>query len=407
MSIVLALNPGSNSLKFDLVEVASNQTRASQSRKLLTGAIDDIGKPARLILSRDGKTIAERDGDFHDFTAATERVLEALQSAEDDNIPSLGDVDLAAVRVVHGGDTFTAAVRFDDQVRAEIERREPQAPLHNGNSLRIVDVLARIAPNLAVAVAFDTAFHHTLPELAWRYPIPRDLADELGIRKFGFHGLSHRYMLEQYAHLTGKSPADVSAVTLHLESGSSACAIERGRSIDTSMGFTPLEGLMMGTRSGSIDPAILPFLMKARNIDAEAALHILEKQSGLLGVSGVSLDTRILRQRTDEHSQQAIQIFAYRVRHYVGAYLAILDQADAVIFGGGIGENTPEVRTDVCAGLKPWGLTLDPHLNATISQGDASLHTPDSTLAAWTIHVEEGLQLAHECCAAINLAAQP
>ena len=205
-------------------------------------------------------------------------------------------------------------------------------------------------------------------------------------------------MLEQYAHLTGKAPADCSLVTLHLESGSSACAIQHGKSIDTSMGFTPLEGLMMGTRCGSIDPAILPFLMQAQRTSTPPKPSTSwRKKSGLLGISGVTLDTRILRKRDDEASKLAIQMFGYRVRHYVGAYLAILGQAEAIIFGGGIGENTPEVRSQVAEGLTSWGLHLDPHLNETVCQGDAYLHTPDSRLAAWTIHAEEGMQLAHEC----------
>jgi acetate kinase len=395
MPLVIALNPGSNSLKFDIVETGASQSRASQSKKLLSGTVDDIGRPTKLILTREGKTVAEHEGDFKDFSAATASAIEALASSD----PKWSDIEQAAVRVVHGGDAYDSAVSFDDSVRAEIERREPQAPLHNASSLRIIDVLREKSPRLPIAVAFDTAFHHTLPEQAWRYPIARDVADELGIRKFGFHGLSHRYMLEQYAYLTGKPPADCSLVTLHLESGSSACAIQSGRSVDTSMGFTPLEGLMMGTRSGSIDPAILPFLMQAKGIGAEEALKILEKKSGLLGISGVTLDTRILRKRDDEASKLAIQMFAYRVRHCVGAYLAILGEAEAVVFGGGIGENTPEVRTSVCDGLKNWGLTLDPHLNETVCAGDSYVNTADSKLAAWVIHAEEGLQLAHECTA--------
>jgi acetate kinase len=401
MPLVLALNPGSNSLKFDLVDVAPRQVRASDAKKLLSGTIDDIGKQTKLLLTRDGQTTAEREGDFSDFSAATERVVEALREPSDPSLPHWDDIQLAAVRVVHGGDSFQSAVPFSDHVRAEIERREPLAPLHNANSLRILDVLLGLAPNLPLAVAFDTAFHHTIPEVAWRYPIPRDLADQHHIRRFGFHGLSHRYQLERYAQLAGRPVEEVSIVTTHLESGSSACAIRKGQSIDTSMGFTPLEGLMMGTRSGSIDPAILPFLMRELNLSADAALEILEKKSGLLGISGVSLDTRILRKREDAPSKLAIQIFGYHTLHYVGAYLAILGQAEAVVFGGGIGENTPEVRTQVCAGLTGWGFRLDEQKNETTCAGDTFIHHPESPLAAWVIHPEEGLQLAHECAQAI------
>ena len=395
MPRILALNPGSNSLKFDLVDVSPGQKIASEGKKLLTGTVDDIGKQTKLIVQQDGETIAEQEGDFQDFSAATERVVEFFQSNTE--IQNWKDLDQAAVRVVHGGDTFQKAERYTKEIREEIERREEQAPLHNANSLKIIDVLQQKSPDLRIAVTFDTAFHHTIPEHAWRYPIAHDVADALGIRKFGFHGLSHRYMLEQYAHLTNKRPEDISIVALHLESGSSACAIQNGKSIDTSMGFTPLEGLMMGTRCGSIDTAILPYLAEKQKISAEDALRILEKKSGLLGISGVSLDTRILRKRDDAASKLAIQMFGYRVRHFVGAYLAILGEAEAVVFGGGIGENTPEVRTEVTEGLRGWGIAIDQKKNETTCAGDTHIHTRYSTLGAWVIHVEEGMQLAHEC----------
>lgn len=388
MPNVLALNPGSNSLKFDLVDVKEGQSHAAESAKILSGTVDDIGKPTKLVLVEGGET-REIEGDFKDFTAATKRALASLDGRQ---------IDLAAVRVVHGGDAFDKAVRFDDRVRGEIERREPLAPLHNANSLKIVDALGGRFP---VAVAFDTAFHHSLPEVAWRYPIDRELADRHGIRRFGFHGLSHRFQLERYAHLRGKRPEECTLITTHLESGSSACAIRKGRSIDTSMGFTPLEGLMMGTRSGSVDPAIVPFLMKALGLPAEEALNLLEKKSGLQGVSGISLDTRILRKSDDPRAKFAMQLFAYRALHYVGAYLAVLGAsghvAEAVVFGGGIGENTPEIRAQIAAGLTPFGLDFDAHRNSGAAEGDHPLHTASSSLQAWSMKVEEGLQLAHEC----------
>jgi len=386
--IVLALNPGSNSLKFDLVDVSPHQTHAAEAKKLLSGTIDNIGKPTTLVLTEGDRT-REIEGDFKDFTAATQESLKALADRT---------FELAAVRVVHGGDTFTQAVPYDSHVRAEIERREPLAPLHNANSLKIMDALHGEFP---VSVAFDTAFHHTLPEIAWRYPIDRALADHLGIRRFGFHGLSHRFQLERYAHLRGKRPEDCILITTHLESGSSACAILNGRSIDTSMGFTPLEGLMMGTRSGSVDPAILPFLMKQLNLSANDALNILEKKSGLQGLSGISLDTRILRKSDEPAAKFALELFAYRALHFVAAYLAVLAStgtpAEAVIFGGGIGENTPEVRAGIAAGLAPFGLHFDPIRNESATSGDNPLHSEASLLQAWSMKVEEGLQLAYEC----------
>ncbi len=397
MPIVLALNPGSNSLKFDVVDVDLAQHCASQGKKLLSGVIDDIGKRTQLKLSRAGKEMASESLDAKDFSVATERVLDALESPKFAGQPTLKDVEVVGVRVVHGGDTFTSAVRLDDRVRSEIIKREPLAPLHNANSMRIIDALRKRSSQLPTAVAFDTAFHHTLPEHAWRYPIPRGVADRYAIRRFGFHGLSHRYMLERYAELVSQPVDRISVVTLHLESGSSAAAICNGESVDTSMGLTPLEGLMMGTRSGSLDPALIPFLMREAAMSVEDVMELLEKKSGLLGVSGVTLDTRELRKREDQASKLALKMFGYRVRQFVGAYLATLGNAQAVIFGGGIGENTPEVRSEVCAGLGGWGLDLSPETNEQTYDGDARITNGSSRLAAWVIHVEEGMQIAHEC----------
>ncbi len=395
MPLVLAFNPGSNSLKFDMVETATKHACAGDGRKLLSGSVDNIGKQTKLVLVRDGKTVGERRGEFKDFREATDAALEALGSFED-----IGDPDLAAVRVVHGGKAFDSAMRVDDRVREEIERREKLAPLHNANSLAILDVLRERKPALPAAVAFDTAFHRTMPEYAWRYPIERALADKHGVRRFGFHGLSHRYMLERYAQLAGQKPEEVSAVTFHLESGSSACAIERGRSVDTSMGFTPLEGLMMGTRSGSVDPAVVPYLAREAGMDVEEVLEILEKKSGLLGISGVSLDTRELTKREDAPSRLALKMFGYRARLFAGAYLAALGEAQAVVFGGGIGENTPEVRWEISEGLRGWGLEVDAGLNEKTVDGDVRISAEDARLGAWVIHVEEGMQLALECARA-------
>ena len=267
----------------------------------LTGTIDDIGKKTRISITLGEIAIPSKEVDAADFQQAATAVLKYLH----DSCPGeLEAVEQVAVRVVHGGDHFTSAVRYDDEVKRQIQIREELAPLHNQNSLKVIEVIRRYRDSLPIAVAFDTAFHQTLPETAWRYPIDRELADKHGIRKFGFHGLSHRYMMEQYAYLEGKPTSDVTLVTMHLESGSSVAAIAQGRSVETSMGFTPLEGLMMGTRSGSIDPAILPFLMKHEHLSVDAVLDVLEKHSGMLGISGTTMDTRILRKQSDPAAKQ-------------------------------------------------------------------------------------------------------
>jgi acetate kinase len=395
--VVLALNPGSNSLKFDIMNVNPRQGVASAGKKLLGGNIDDIGKKTRLAFLREGRVIATEAGKFGDFHEATNHVLHSLKTGQFHEGPKLADVDMVAVRVVHGGNAFTSAVLLDSRVRKEILSREELAPLHNKSSLEIIDAVRKQAPKLPIFVAFDTAFHHTLPEHAWRYPIARKVTDHYGIRKFGFHGLSHRYLLERYAELTGKSANQVSAVTLHLEGGSSASAIKKGKSIDTSMGFTPLEGLMMGSRCGNIDAAIVPFLIRHARMSPDKVMHILEKESGLVGISGKSMDTRILRTKTDKYSKLALKMFAYRVLCQVGSYLAVLGETDALIFGGGIGENTPEVRRAICDGLEAFGLTILPNVQSRTRSGDVRISRENSKLAAWVIHSEETLQLAHEC----------
>jgi acetate kinase len=397
MAIVVCFNPGSNSLKFDVVKMRSDAGSASEGVRLLTGAIDNIGKEAKLEVSRAEDKLISKKLKCGDFFEAAHDVFDVMEELKTKAISGLDRIELATIRVVHGGDSFTHAVSLDDDVLSKIEAYGELAPLHNPNALRVIESIREKSPSLPIAVAFDTAFHHTLPERAWRYPLDFALADRHKIRKYGFHGISHRYMLERFASLSGTRKEDSSIVTMHLESGSSVAAIQLGKSIETSMGFTPLEGLMMGTRSGSIDPAILPFLMRKEGISADEALNLLEKKSGLLGVSGVSLDTRILRGRKDARSVLALDMFGYRVKQTVGAYLAVLGTAQAIVFGGGIGENTPEVRRAVCEGLHRWGLELNDELNDRTVAGDIRISKENSRLEAWVIHSDEGMQLAYEC----------
>lgn len=395
MALALVFNPGSNSLKFELIETMPAQKIASQAQKLASAAIDNIGKQPKLSVYKGRETVGEQDTDAADMAEAVRAALRWLHGQPDPK-DALGSLDLIGVRVVHGGTKYAAATRLTPQVRHDIEALEDLAPLHNKSSLDILDVLAQELPATPAFVTFDTAFHRTLPEVAWRYPIERETADKYGVRKFGFHGASHRYMLEQYAAIIGKPTAQISIVTLHMESGSSACAIANGQSIDTTMGLTPLEGLMMGTRSGSIDPAILPYLMRKEDKSADDILTLLNKRSGLLGIAGGTLDTRELVKRDDDAAKLALAMFSYRVRLAVGAYLAALVDAEAVLFGGGIGEDSPWLREQVSTGLAGWGLELDPELNRSIS-GQVRISTKASRLHAWAMPVEEALQIAHEC----------
>jgi acetate kinase len=391
MPTVLCFNPGSNSLKFDLVETTRAQVMASQGKRILTGTIENIGRETTLEIREDDKNLAGEKIPAGDFADATQAALGAIAKLNH------GRPDLAAVRVVHGGDDFEHAVTVDDDVIRRVEERNELAPLHNPNAIRVIRALREHDDSLRVTAAFDTAFHHSLPEVAWRYPINLEIADRLKIRKFGFHGISHRYQLEQFCHLSDTPIDNANVITTHLESGSSVCAIRNGKSVETSMGFTPLEGIMMGTRSGSVDPAIVPFIMRHECISVDDALNVLEKKSGLLGISDQSLDTRVLRKNQDRRSQLALEMYAYRVRATIGAYLAVLGDARAIVFGGGIGENTPEIRWSILEGLRGWGVVVDQERNNVVMEGDCLLSAPESKLTVWVIHSDEGLQLAHEC----------
>ncbi len=396
MVTALAFNPGSHSLKFELVQMEPNQALASQANKVASAAVDSIADRPRLLVFGGRTVVSEQKVEAADMASAARVALKWLCSQEQTS-GLMDRLEFAAVRVVHGGAKFHRAVRVNDEVRREIEALEELAPLHNQTSLQIMDVLGHELAHLPVFAAFDTAFHRTIPEKAWRYPIDRQTADRHGIRKFGFHGLSHRYMFEHYARTAGKRKQELSVVTLHLESGCSACAISHGQSVDTTMGFTPLEGLMMGSRSGSIDPAIVPYLVKHERMSADDVLTMLNKRSGLIGVASGSLDTRELEKRDDYAAKIALAMFGYRVRLAVGAYLAAVPEAEAVLFGGGIGEDSPWLRADVCAGLTGWGLELDRAVNDRTTSGMVRISTGASRLHAWTIAVEEGLQIAHEC----------
>ena len=401
MAVALVFNPGSNSLKFELVELQSKQRAASDAVKIASAAIDDIGKQPQLSVYDGRNVISHESCEAADMPTSVRAAIAWLRKDEKAS-KKVAELTFCGVRVVHGGEKYAAAAQMSDEVRQDIEALEELAPLHNKSSLEILDVLEQEVPDVAKLVAFDTAFHRTLPEIAWRYPIERETADRNGVRKFGFHGLSHRYMLEHYAKTVGKQPEDLTLVTLHLESGSSACAISNGKSVDTTMGLTPLEGLMMGSRSGSIDPAILPYLMRKENKSGDEILTLLNKRSGLLGIAGGSLDTRELVKRDDEAAKLALAMFGYRVRLAVGAYLAALGDADAVVFGGGIGEDSPWLRADVCGGFGGWGLHLDAEVNEHAVTGQARISTEDSRLHAWSMAVEEGLQIAHECMAVFD-----
>ena len=396
----LVFNPGSNSLKAGIVCCQSGQQTALDGTKLVEVILEGIGKQAKLSVYR-GKKIAHSEPvDAPDFEGAGTAILRWLdaQTTQGANW-DLNKIELVGIRVVHGGARFLEPALLTAEVEKEILELAKWAPLHNRNSIAILPPIRNRLPSIPVLGAFDTSFHQTIPNTAALYAIPPELSQKHSIRRYGFHGISHRYMLERYAAIVKRDPQGLNLITMHLESGCSVTAIQHGISVDTTMGLTPLEGLMMGTRSGDVDPSLLPFLMRAEGIGPEEATRILEKESGLLGVSGKSLDTRVLMRDydTDAQVRLAMEMFSYRILKAVGAYLAALGGADALIFGGGIGENTPLVRKRVCEGLRWCGVKMDSEQNQALIDIEGRLSTEASPIQAFVISVEETLEIAHEC----------
>jgi acetate kinase len=393
---ILVMNPGGNSLKVEIVSCNPTQQFASDGKKLVSLILEGIGKTPCLSVM-DGKSPSHTEPiSAKDYSEAATSIFHWLEKEK--HLP-LGEIQCVGVRVVHGGRSFTGATRVTAEVEREIHSFERLAPLHNKSSLELFQPIRSRLGDVPLYAVFDTSFHRTIPDTASLYAIPTELAEKHGIRRFGFHGTSHRYILERAAHLLGKPPQEVNLVTMHLESGCSVTAIRGGRSVDNTMGFTPLEGLMMGSRSGDVDPSLIPFLIREEHMEMEDVMILLNKKSGLLGVSNKSLDTRVLMK---DHGKDplvtlAMDMFSYRLAKAVGAYLAALGGADAIVFGGGISENTPLVRERVCASLRWCGLEMDVEGNRTLIEIEGRVSTSGSALQALVVLTEEGLQIAHEC----------
>lgn len=406
---VLVLNAGSSTLKFQLVRTDAQRIEAHTDEKLARGQIERIGGEA-IVTLRDGNGVTSRDSaPMRDLRAAVDHIVAWLASQESGPVVgTVGDIDAVGHRVVHGGERFQRSVRIDDEVLRGIEDMIDLAPLHNPHNLKGIAaaraVLGVEVPNVAV---FDTAFHHTIAERAYLYAIPYQLYRRHKVRRYGFHGTSHRYVAYRWRELTGVSRDRTRIITLHLGNGCSACAIDAGNSTDTSMGFTPLEGLVMGTRSGDLDPAVLEYLGAKEGLSPGEVDNLLNKQSGLLGLSGLTHDMRELlaeaHENNDRRARLAIDIFCYRARKYIGAYLAVLGGSDAIVFAGGIGENAPEIRAEVCRGLQWAGVELDEEANArTVGGAEGRITTAASRLAVWVIPTDEELLIARDTFRAVT-----
>jgi len=401
---VLVLNCGSSTLKFQIIETDAESIERDEDRWLARGVVDRVGGHSLIAFeNREGHVLRDA-APVRDHREAIDRVVRWIVSEESraDSIAALSDIHAIGHRVVHGGEQFKKSVRIDERVESGIEDCIELAPLHNPANLKGIRAARELlGPSVPQVAVFDTAFHSTMPETAFLYGIPYQYYRRYKIRRYGFHGTSHRYVAYRYRQIHGIARDETTIITLHLGNGCSACAIRNGDSIDTSMGFTPLEGLVMATRCGDVDASILDFLAQKEGMTLVETDSMLNKQSGLLGLSGLTGDMRELleeeAENQDRRARLAIDVFCYRVRKYVGAYHVALGRPAAVVFTGGIGENSPVVRRRITQGLESIGLELDEARNEEMRGGKAGQITRDgSNLHAWVIPTNEELLIARD-----------
>jgi acetate kinase len=435
---VLVLNCGSSSLKFQVIQTDPQTIAEDRDKRLVSGLIERIGSQSLITLRPASAPVQRLAAPLRDHRAAVDYILKWLVSPQADipEIRSIADIQAVGHRVVHGGERFTKSVVIDEQVLEELGDMIELAPLHNPANISGIKAAREVlGAGVPMAAVFDTAFHHTLPEQAYLYAIPYQFYRRYKVRRYGFHGTSHRYVAYRYRQLRKIRRNEVNAITLHLGNGSSACAIRCGNSIDTSMGLTPLEGLVMGTRSGDVDPAVLDFIAQKEGLSLSDIDSLLNRNSGLLGISGLTNDMRELLDEEKEHQDRrahlAIELYCYRARKYIGAYLAALGSAEkpedyspqnvieegnednalesddspstagtlteiAIIFTGGIGENSVEIRRRILRGLSWFGLELDETKNEEAYGGWEGCISKPGKLTAYVIPTNEELLIARD-----------
>lgn len=396
---ILVINCGSSSLKFQLID--------SQTEKLMAkGLCERIGiEGSRMVYAPAGREKVNKVIPMKDHTEAIRLVLSALTDQETGVLASLNEIGAVGHRIVHGGEKFASSTVITDEVIKAIEACNDLAPLHNPANLIGIAACKELMPDTPMAAVFDTAFHQTMPEEAYLYGIPYEYYEKYKVRRYGFHGTSHSYVSRQAAKLLGKKYEDVKLVVCHLGNGASVSAVKNGNCVDTSMGLTPLEGLIMGTRSGDIDPAIIEFLMNKENMTGHEVIELLNKKSGVLGLSGgFSSDFRDLEdafERKEAAAVRTMKAFAYRVVKYIGAYAASMNGVDAICFTAGLGENSPFIRDMICSYLGYLGITLDEKANQKRGE-DKDITTPESKTRVLVIPTNEELTIARETFALIK-----
>ncbi len=411
---VLVLNSGSSSLKFQIISTDLEQIKQYKDDRVCRGEVEGIGGEAIVKIryrQEPGRTLT---APLRDMGTALDYLVRYIASEKSGitEIKSTADVHAVGHRVVHGGELFKESTLIDDRVLKGIEDCIDLAPLHNPNNVKGIlaarELFGQDVPQVAV---FDTSFHHSIPEQAYLYAVPYHLYRRHKIRRYGFHGTSHRYVAFRYRALRGLTRQQTNVITLHLGNGCSAAAIRAGASVDTSMGMTPLEGLVMGTRSGDLDPAIVSVIARKEGMSSSEVDTLLNTQSGLLGISGLTNDMRELQAELKEHDDRrvrlAVEIFCYRARKYIGAFLAAMGGADAVAFTGGIGENAPDVRSRICAGMEWAGLHFDERRNQEMVGREGLISAEDSKLLVYAIPTDEELLIARDTVRVIKGEPHP
>lgn len=388
---ILVLNCGSSSIKYALYNMddKSVMTSGGAERVGLDGAFVKVKLP-----NGEKKTVMH---DIPEHTEGVKFIFSLLTNPEIGVIKDLNEIDAVGHRMVHGGEKFNKSVVLTDEVLKTFEECIDLAPLHNPANLKGVKAVSELMPGLPQVGVFDTAFHQTMPAHSYLYAIPYELYEKYGVRRYGFHGTSHRYVSKRVCDFLGVNPADKKVITCHIGNGGSIAAVDGGKCVDTSMGLTPLEGLMMGTRSGDIDGGAITFLEKKLGLDADGMSNLLNKKSGVLGITGISSDMREIESANDEGNERAklaLDMYSYRIKKYVGAYAAAMGGCDIIVFTAGVGENQASMREDVCRNMEYMGVKLDVEKNKTIRGEEAIISTPDSKVTVCVIPTDEELMIA-------------
>lgn len=389
---ILVINCGSSSLKYQLINMENESALAK-------GLVERIGIEGSILTQKvEGREKYVIQQTMKDHKDAIKLVLDALVDKENGVISSMDEISAVGHRVVHAGEKYSESVVINDEVMVALEDCVKLAPLHNPPNIIGINACKALMPNTPMVAVFDTAFHQTMPKKAYLYPLPYELYEKHGVRKYGFHGTSHKYVSQVAAEMMGKNIEELKIITCHLGNGASIAAVEGGKSIETSMGFTPLEGIAMGTRSGSIDPAITTYLMNELHLSADEVNDVLNKKSGVLGISGVSSDFRDVEEaaaKGEERSQLALDVFYYKVKKFIGSYAAVMDGVDCIVFTAGLGENSPEMREEVCKGLGYLGVELDLEKNNV--RGKATeVSKEGSKVKVFVIPTNEELMIARD-----------